>query len=118
MQRRSGSVLGSKEAKKPRALHMFKLTSTSTDHLIRQAIDAAIDAFVLIDGDNNIIYFNDAAENLWGYTRDEVMGQNVKMLVPKQYQAGHDDLIERHRTTGQDRIVGSSRDQEVLPQGR
>ena len=84
------------------------------DHLLRQAVEAAIDAVVLIDGDNNVIFYNKAAEALWGYREDEVMGRNVKMLVPQKHQAGHDDVIERNRTTGQDRIVGSSRDLTLI----
>lgn len=74
----------------------------------------AIDAVVVIDEKNNVIFFNGAAERLWGYQADEVLGRNVKMLVPVQFQAGHDGFLERNRTTGQDKIVGSSRDLQLV----
>lgn len=78
-----------------------------------QTLEQALDAVVSIDHDNVVTFFNAAAETLWGYTRDEVVGQNVKMLVPDEIRAGHDDLVNANRTTGQDKIVGTSRDVEI-----
>ena len=78
-----------------------------------QTLEQALDAVVTIDHDNIVTFFNAAAENLWGYQRDEVVGQNVKMLVPEEIRAGHDDLVNANRTTGQDKIVGTSRDVEI-----
>ncbi|PZX11369.1 methyl-accepting chemotaxis protein [Palleronia aestuarii] len=56
-----------------------------------------------------MIFYNPAAERLWGFTSEEVLGNNVKMLVPDAHRHNHDDLIDANRTTGQDKIVGSSR---------
>jgi len=81
---------------------------------IEQTLEQAIDAVVAIDPDNNVTTFNKAAETLWGYSRDEVLGQNVKMLVPMDLQANHDELVNRNRTTGVDKIVGSSREVPVF----
>ncbi len=80
---------------------------------IRQTLEQAIDAVVTIDENNNITFFNAAAEALWGYGRDEVMGRNVRMLVPKAIQGEHDTLVQRNRDTGVDRIVGKSREVEI-----
>ncbi|MEL6766177.1 MAG: methyl-accepting chemotaxis protein [Pseudomonadota bacterium] len=77
---------------------------------LKSALDNALDAVVLIDTENRITYFNDAAERLWRMKRAEVMGRNVAMLVPPQHRAGHDELVGRNRRTGEDRIVGSSRE--------
>ena len=89
---------------------MLGFRRTSPDHLLRVALEQAIDAVIFIDTENKVTFFNAAAEALWGYSADEVIGKNVAMLVPKQHQANHDDLVERNRKTGEDRIVGSSRD--------
>lgn len=78
-----------------------------------QALEQALDAVVTIDQDNNVIFFNAAAESLWGYSREEVIGRNVKMLVPVHIQGQHDQYVNNNRTTGQDKIVGTSRDVEV-----
>lgn len=81
---------------------------------IRQTLEQCIDAVVSIDAQNRITFFNSSAENLWGYSRGEVLGENVKMLVPKIYRQFHDDYIDANRTTGVDKIVGTAREVEVF----
>jgi len=76
----------------------------------KQALDQSIEAVVTIDQNNRIIYYNAAAEKLWGYSQQEVMGKNVACLVPPEQAKDHDNLISRHRRTGEDRIVGHSRE--------
>lgn len=78
-----------------------------------QVLMQAIDAVVTIDEHNNVTFFNASAERLWGYAADEVLGKNVKMLVPQEIQHRHDGLVNANRTTGVDKIVGTSRDIEV-----
>ncbi len=78
--------------------------------MMHETLEQAIDAVVVIDHTNAVIFYNPAAERLWGFKRDEVLGRNVKMLVPEVHRHNHDDLIDANRTTGQDKIVGSSRD--------
>ncbi|MEN0067149.1 MAG: PAS domain S-box protein, partial [Myxococcota bacterium] len=77
---------------------------------IRSVLEQAIDAVVQIDDKNEVIYFNPAAEELWGYPASEVLGRNVKMLVPAELRHQHDSLVNANRETGQDKIVGMSRD--------
>jgi len=79
----------------------------------RQILDQALDAVVSINDQNIVTYFNRSAEQLWGYRSDEVVGENVKMLVPKEFRANHDTFVNANRTTGQDKIVGTSRDVEI-----
>lgn len=80
---------------------------------IDQTLEQCIDAVVSIDHSNIVTFFNPAAERLWGYQRDEVIGRNVKMLVPKAIQGNHDEMVNRNRRTGEDKIVGTSRDVEI-----
>ncbi|WP_210402053.1 methyl-accepting chemotaxis protein [Pseudotabrizicola formosa] len=77
---------------------------------MHSAVAQAIDAVVLIDETNAVTYFNDSAEQLWGYRRDEVLGKNVSMLVPEAHRHNHDALIDANRTTGINKIVGTSRE--------
>lgn len=81
--------------------------------LERQALEQCIDAVITIDQANRIVFFNAAAERLWGHRAADVMGKNVKVLVPKAMQDKHDGFVNAHRTTGQDKIVGTSRDIEM-----
>lgn len=80
---------------------------------IDQTLEQCIDAVVTIDENNEVIFFNKAAEKLWGTTREKVLGNNVKMLVPQVIQSNHDNLVNANRTTGVDKIVGTSRDVEI-----
>ena len=81
--------------------------------MLEQALEQAIDGVIAIDEHNCITFFNKAAENLWGYSRHEVIGKNVKILVPRAIQANHDEFVNSNRRTGVDKIVGTSRDIEV-----
>ncbi|PYD75753.1 hypothetical protein CFR71_07605 [Novacetimonas pomaceti] len=68
------------------------------------------EAVVVINDKNDIVLFNKGAERLWGYTQDEVLGHNVKMLVPEEIRHKHDDYINRNRETGINTIVGAPRE--------
>lgn len=81
--------------------------------MMQQTLSQALDAVVVINESNEITFYNKAAEKLWGYSVDEVLGKNVKLLVPKAIQAEHDSYVNRNRTTGQDKIVGTSREIKI-----
>lgn len=91
-------------------LSLFGIHSSA--ERVRQTLEQAIDAVVSIDTRNQVTFYNAAAERLWGFRRDEVLGQNVKMLVPQMFRPQHDELVNANRSTGVDKIVGTSR--EVL----
>lgn len=78
--------------------------------LANQTLEQAMDAVVSIDENNMVTFFNKAAERMWGYSRSEVLGNNVKMLVPQSIQSQHDGFVDRNRKTGENRIVGSYRE--------
>lgn len=78
-----------------------------------QALEQCIDGVISIDENNHITFYNNAAQDLWGYSRDEVIGKNVAMLVPQEIRSNHDELVNRNRRTGKDVIVGTSRDVEI-----
>lgn len=77
---------------------------------LRQTLESTMDAVVSINHDNIVTFFNSPAEKLWGYTAAEVVGRNVNMLVPPDMRKDHDSFVNRHRDTGVNRIVGTSRE--------
>ena len=81
--------------------------------MLKQTLEQAIDAVVSIDENNCVTFFNAAAEHLFGFGRDEVLGHNVKMLVPIDIQPNHDKYINANRTTGVNKIVGKTREVEI-----
>ncbi|MAQ01929.1 MAG: hypothetical protein CL586_07390 [Alteromonadaceae bacterium] len=88
---------------------MFWQQKTKTNQAI-QALEQSIIAVVSIDEKNRVTFFNHAAEQVWGYRKNEVIGNNVAMLLPQALRANHDNNVNHHRQTGQDKIVGIRRE--------
>ncbi|MDY6925098.1 MAG: PAS domain S-box protein [Pseudomonadota bacterium] len=75
-----------------------------------QSILATVpDAMVVITERGLMQSFSPTAERLFGWSADEVLGRNVKMLMPEPYQQQHDDYLDRYLTTGERRIIGMGR---------
>ena len=94
-------------------MHTDSHHSEETPEFLLAALEQAIDGVVIIDANNNITHFNAAAERLWGYPRDEVLGRNISCLVPVHMQAHHNGYMEANHTTGINRIVGTSREVKI-----
>lgn len=69
-------------------------------------LDTVADAIVSSDSSGRIESFNRAAERLFGYEAEEVLGENVRMLMPSPHREQHDLYVHRYLTTGEARIVG------------
>lgn len=76
---------------------------------LTSVLNTVPDATVVIDPAGTIISFNAAAVRQFGYLEAEVVGQNVRMLMPEPYRRQHDGYIERYLTTGERRIIGVDR---------
>ena len=75
----------------------------------RAVIDAAVDGIIVIDARGGIEVFNASAQRMFGYTEAEVLGQNVKLLMPEPDRSQHDGYISHHVTTGENKIIGIGR---------
>ena len=76
---------------------------------LRSVLETVPDAIIVIDDRGLIQSFSPAAERLFGYTATQVIGQNVKMLMPEPYRGEHDGYLDRYRRTGERRIIGIGR---------
>ena len=84
------------------------------EHFFVQTLEQAIDAVVIIDDHNLVVFFNSAAEKFWGCPRIDVLGRNVSGLVPHSLRDHHDGYISANRETGINKIVGVSRDIQIV----
>jgi PAS domain S-box-containing protein len=80
-----------------------------------QAIwDSAFDAIITIDHRGLIETANRATETMFGYTSAELLGQNIKILMPPPHSHEHDGYLNRYHRTGQERILNTPRELVAL----
>ncbi len=73
-------------------------------------LDAATDGMITIDAKGVVGTFNRAAEGIFGYGASEVIGRNIKMLMPDPYHSDHDGYLAAYKATGRPKIIGSGRE--------
>jgi PAS domain S-box-containing protein len=91
---------------------VVKASETRLRSLIDTVLDTVVDGLITIDRSGIIQSFNKACVSLFGYTADEVVGQNVRMLMPEPYHSEHDRYLSAYIGSGVPRIIGIGR--EVL----
>jgi len=85
----------------------FNLESASR---LKAIFENAIDGIITIDARGTIEMLNPAASRLFGYEPAELIGQNVRVLMPEPDKSSHDDYIENYHRTGIGRIIGIGRE--------
>jgi PAS domain S-box-containing protein len=73
-------------------------------------LNTTVDGIITIDADGIVESFNPAAENIFGYEAEEVIGKNVKLLMPSPYREEHDEYLRSYRETGRRKIIGIGRE--------
>ena len=78
--------------------------------ILKSILESAVDGIIVIDSTGIIKAFNPAAERLFGYGTPEVIGQNVKMLMPSPDREQHDRYLANYLDTRVPRIIGTGRE--------
>ena len=86
-----------------------ELARRESELRLRSILDTVPHAIVVIDAQGMIHSFSPAAERLFGFQSAEVVGRNVKILMPTPYREAHDGYLDRYLRTGERRIIGIGR---------
>ena len=81
-----------------------------TAKLLKAIIETAIDGILTIDNRGTVESLNPAALKLFGYSEEEVIGNNISMLMPEPDKSSHDGYLHRYQSTGEKRIIGKGRE--------
>ncbi len=76
---------------------------------LKAILNGAAFAIITIDETGCVETFNPAAEKIFGYSADEAIGQDVKLLMPESYARDHGQYIENYLTTGKKKVIGLGR---------
>ena len=80
--------------------------------MLEAILSSAVGAIITIDQFGVVQTVNPATERMFGYTADELIGNNVNQLMPSPDRDNHDGYLRHHLTTGEERIIGIGRELE------
>lgn len=86
-----------------------RVPAAEREPLLQAVVETSPDALITIDEHGLIQIVNPAAERLFGYRAEELLGRNVSMLMPSPDREMHDAYIARYLRTGEKRIIGIGR---------
>ena len=78
--------------------------------VVGQILEAAPDAMVVVDAHGLITVVNSQTENVFGYTREELFGQPIGILMPERFRAGHEPHRTAYQASPRLRAMGSGLD--------
>jgi|GEM_PF-3479471 len=81
---------------------------------IQGILENAVDGIISIDKKGIILSVNPATESLFAYDASEMLGENIKMLMPSPYHDEHDGYLSNYHKTGEKKVIGIGR--EVMGQ--
>jgi PAS domain S-box-containing protein len=94
----------------PNSPALIPLAGRLEHSFLESVVRSSFDGIIVIDANGFVQAFNPAAEKLFGYSASEVIGRNVKMLMPEPYHSQHDKYIGDYLRTGQPKIIGFGRE--------
>jgi two-component system, LuxR family, sensor kinase FixL len=90
-------------------VYLKSLGKSATEAHLRSILATVPDAMIIIDEVGTILSFSTAAEKMFGYAEEEVVGENVSMLMPSPDRERHDGYLKNYRDTGVRKIIGTGR---------
>ena len=89
------------------ALRVAEQAHDGAEVRFRDMIESGPDAIVVVDAEGQVMLVNAQVERLFGYARDELLGESVEMLVPDRFRDRHADHRAGYRTDPRARAMGA-----------
>jgi two-component system, LuxR family, sensor kinase FixL len=99
----------SAETPTPQEFAAMKAALQAAEARLRSILETVPDAMIIIDERGRVESLSTTAERLFGYAADEVVGRDIKMLMPTPHREQHEGYLKRYLTTGERRIIGIGR---------
>ncbi|QKI90032.1 response regulator [Thiomicrorhabdus xiamenensis] len=93
-----------------RVIHRIRVDALLPLQQNQAILDNAASGIIQIDSKGIINRINNKAQEIFGFSEEELLGQNVKILMPKAEADQHDDFIRRQLITGENKIIGTGRE--------
>jgi PAS domain S-box-containing protein len=90
--------------------HQSGESRENSESYLRAVLDHVLDGIISINEDRIVETFNPAAERIFGYGANEVIGQNIRMLMPEPFHSQHDGYVTNYLRTGEAKIIGIGRE--------
>ncbi|RLB41899.1 MAG: hypothetical protein DRH12_07010 [Deltaproteobacteria bacterium] len=84
--------------------------SSEEFHILREAVESTNEGFVTIDENHRVIFFNRAAERIFGYSRDEVLGKDLTTIMTPSCARDHKESVKSYLQTGRGKSIGHERE--------
>ena len=82
----------------------------SSEVLVRKILDTAMDGIISIDSQQNVVLFNAAAEVIFGWRADQVLGRKIDLLIPERFRTPHQSMVSQFDYAGpRGRHMGTQR---------
>ncbi len=92
------------------AIRQMAEAAVRTECRLQAIFDTSVDGLITIDGNGIVENYNPACERLFGYTAKEVVGRNIRMLMPEPVRSSHDGYLKKYLETSEARIIGVGRE--------
>ncbi|WP_166647219.1 PAS domain-containing sensor histidine kinase [Prosthecobacter fusiformis] len=91
-------------------LQLTREALVSSEKRSSAVLETAVNAIITINEEKVIETVNSATERIFGYSRDEMVGRNIQMLMPQPYRDKHDSYVQNYLNTGVKKIIGIGRE--------
>jgi len=91
-----------------------KKKTVTVEHHLHDILDNISDAIITINAQGLILSINNPVEDIFGYQPSELIGENIKCLMPSPYNELHDSYLANYLKTGERHIIGKTREIEAL----